>query len=88
MSFSIIPVNEALFPSPKEETILNSIAQNIELEHHTNIDEFSRRLLFRKSKAEPGVVKPQCNQNLALKDLYSIQALLSSVTIRKTFDLD
>ncbi len=38
-------VNEALFLSDKEETILNSIVKNIEQEYHTNLDKFSQNII-------------------------------------------
>lgn len=39
-------VNEALFLSDKEETIVNQIAQNIELECNANIDKFSQDIII------------------------------------------
>jgi len=39
-------VYEALYLSDKEETMLTSIAQNIELEYHANIDRFSQSVII------------------------------------------
>ena len=39
-------VNEALFLSKKEETIMYSITQNIQQEYHSNIDEFSQQIII------------------------------------------
>lgn len=39
-------VNEALYLSDKEETMLNTIAQNIEQEYHANIDRFSQNVII------------------------------------------
>ncbi|MCW3466129.1 helix-turn-helix domain-containing protein [Chitinophaga nivalis] len=39
-------VNEALFLSDKEETIINSIIQNIQQEYHANIDNFSQQIII------------------------------------------
>ena len=39
-------VNEALFLSEKEESILNSIIQNIQQEYHANIDRFSQNIII------------------------------------------
>lgn len=38
-------VNEALFLSEKEETILEGIVRNIEQEYHSNIDAFSQQII-------------------------------------------
>ena len=38
-------VNEALFLSEKEETILNNIVENIKQEYHSNIDKFSKQII-------------------------------------------
>jgi AraC family transcriptional regulator, transcriptional activator of pobA len=39
-------VNEALFLSDKEEIVLNSIADNIRNEYHSNIDKFSQNIII------------------------------------------
>ena len=39
-------VNEALFLSAKEETILNNIIQNVRQEYHSNIDPYSQRIII------------------------------------------
>ena len=39
-------VNEALFLSDKEETVLNVIAGNIRNEYHSNIDQFSQSIII------------------------------------------
>jgi len=39
-------VNEALFLSDTEESILNGIIQNIRQEHHSNIDKFSQDIII------------------------------------------
>ncbi len=39
-------VNEALFLSQKEETIINNIVQNIQQEYHSNIDKFSQYIII------------------------------------------
>jgi AraC family transcriptional regulator, transcriptional activator of pobA len=39
-------VNEALFLSEKEETIIRGILQNIEQEYHANIDQFSQNIII------------------------------------------
>ncbi|MBS1600576.1 MAG: helix-turn-helix transcriptional regulator [Bacteroidetes bacterium] len=39
-------VNEALFLSDKEETIINGIIQNIQQEYHSNIDKFSQSVII------------------------------------------
>jgi len=39
-------VNEALFLSEKEETILNNIIENIRQEYHSNIDKFSQNIII------------------------------------------
>jgi len=39
-------VNEALFLSEKEETILNNIVENIKQEYHSNIDKFSKQIII------------------------------------------
>lgn len=39
-------VNEALFLSEKEETIINNIIQNIKQEYHSNIDKFSKHIII------------------------------------------
>nr|MCU0337128.1 helix-turn-helix transcriptional regulator [Sediminibacterium sp.] len=39
-------VNEALFLSDKEEIVLNSIAENIQHEYHSNIDQFSQSIII------------------------------------------
>jgi len=39
-------VNEALHLSPKEEKLLESIVENIELEYHNNQDEFSKDIII------------------------------------------
>ncbi|WP_118952085.1 helix-turn-helix domain-containing protein [Taibaiella helva] len=39
-------VNEALFLSDKEETIINSIIDNLKTEYHNNIDRFSQDILI------------------------------------------
>lgn len=39
-------VNEALFLSEKEESIINSIIRNIEQEYHANIDKFSQGIII------------------------------------------
>ncbi|WP_422082143.1 helix-turn-helix domain-containing protein [Ulvibacterium sp.] len=38
-------VNEALFLSPKEESTINSIVQNIQQEYQTGIDKFSKQII-------------------------------------------
>ncbi|MBT1686965.1 helix-turn-helix domain-containing protein [Dawidia soli] len=38
-------VNEALFVSEKEETMIHQIIQNIRLEYHSNIDKFSKQII-------------------------------------------
>ena len=38
--------NEALFLSEKEENIITGIAQNIEQEYHSNIDNFSKQIII------------------------------------------
>jgi AraC-like DNA-binding protein len=44
--FFAYSVFEALFLSDKEETMLTSIAQQIELEYHANIDRFSQSVII------------------------------------------
>lgn len=39
-------VNEALFLSGKEETIINEIMERVEQEYHSNIDKFSRQIII------------------------------------------
>ncbi|NOT77191.1 MAG: helix-turn-helix transcriptional regulator [Cyclobacteriaceae bacterium] len=39
-------LNEALFVSPKEETILLTVIQNIRQEYHANIDKFSQNIII------------------------------------------
>lgn len=39
-------VNEALFLSEKEETIINDIARNIQNEYHANMDKFSQDIII------------------------------------------
>jgi AraC-like DNA-binding protein len=39
-------VNEALFLSEKEESIINNIIQNIRQEYHSNIDNFSQQIII------------------------------------------
>lgn len=39
-------VNEALFLSPKEESIINGVIQNIQQEYHSNIDKFSQDIIL------------------------------------------
>jgi len=39
-------VNEALFLSEKEEAVINSIIQLIQLEYHSNIDRFSQQIII------------------------------------------
>lgn len=39
-------VNEALFLSEKEESILNNIVENIKQEYHSNIDKFSQDIII------------------------------------------
>jgi AraC-like DNA-binding protein len=39
-------VNEALFLSDKEETIINNVVQNIKREYHSNIDKFSQNIII------------------------------------------
>ena len=39
-------VNEALFLSEKEELSLNSIVENIMIEYHSNIDQFSQNIII------------------------------------------
>ena len=39
-------VNEALFLSEKEEALINGIVQNMELEYHANIDQFSQSVIL------------------------------------------
>jgi AraC family transcriptional activator of pobA len=39
-------VNEALFLSEKEETILNGIIEHIRQEYHSNIDKFSKQIII------------------------------------------
>ncbi|MUU78945.1 helix-turn-helix domain-containing protein [Winogradskyella endarachnes] len=39
-------VNEALHLSPREEKIIESIVQNIEIEYHNNQDEFSKEIII------------------------------------------
>jgi len=39
-------VNEALFLSDKEETVVTSIIQNIQQEYHSNIDKFSQDIII------------------------------------------
>lgn len=39
-------VNEALFLSPREEELINSIVANIRLEYHSNIDKFSQDVMI------------------------------------------
>tara|TARA_R110002020_G_scaffold201160_2_gene403698 strand:- start:370 stop:1287 length:918 start_codon:yes stop_codon:yes gene_type:complete len=39
-------VNEALFLSQKEETIINTIVENIKQEYHSNIDKFSKQIII------------------------------------------
>lgn len=39
-------VNEALFLSEKEETVLNNIIENIRQEYHSNIDKFSQNIII------------------------------------------
>jgi len=39
-------VNEALFLSDKEETIINNVVQNIKQEYHSNIDKFSQNIII------------------------------------------
>ena len=44
--FFYYSVNEALFLSEKEETILNNIIENIGQEYHSNIDKFSQNIII------------------------------------------
>ena len=39
-------VNEALFLSDREETILNNVIENIKQEYHSNIDKFSQDIII------------------------------------------
>jgi len=39
-------INEALFLSEKEETIVNNIVDNIKQEYHSNIDKFSKSIMI------------------------------------------
>jgi AraC-like DNA-binding protein len=39
-------VNEALFLSDKEESIINNVVQNIKQEYHSNIDKFSQNIII------------------------------------------
>jgi len=39
-------VHEALFLSPKEETTMNGIIENIQTEYHSNIDKFSKQIII------------------------------------------
>lgn len=39
-------VNEALFLSEKEQTLINGIFDNIRLEYHSNIDKFSKQIMI------------------------------------------
>ncbi|MCS3797196.1 helix-turn-helix domain-containing protein [Niastella sp. OAS944] len=39
-------VNEALFLSDKEESIINNVVQNIKREYHSNIDKFSQNIII------------------------------------------
>ncbi|MEY8759684.1 helix-turn-helix domain-containing protein [Chryseobacterium tongliaoense] len=39
-------VNEALFLSEKEETLIHAIVQNIQQEYHSNIDQFSQNIII------------------------------------------
>lgn len=39
-------VNEALFLSDKEESIIDSVVQNIKQEYHSNIDKFSQNIII------------------------------------------
>ncbi len=39
-------VNEALFLSEKEESVINSIIQNVQQEYHSNIDKFSQDIII------------------------------------------
>jgi AraC family transcriptional regulator, transcriptional activator of pobA len=39
-------VNEALWLSTKEETIINNLIQNIQQEYHSNIDKFSKQIII------------------------------------------
>lgn len=39
-------VHEALFLSEKEESIINNVIQNIQMEYHNNIDKFSQHIIL------------------------------------------
>jgi AraC-like DNA-binding protein len=39
-------INEALFLSEKEESIINNTIQNIQQEYHSNIDKFSQQIII------------------------------------------
>jgi len=39
-------VNEALFLSEKEETIIDNIIRNVQQEYHSNIDKFSKQIII------------------------------------------
>ena len=45
-SFFSYSVNEALHLSPKEEKLIESIVENIEIEYHNNQDEFSKDIII------------------------------------------
>lgn len=45
-SFFSYTVNEALHLSPKEERLIGSILDNIEMEYHNNPDEFSKEIIL------------------------------------------
>ena len=44
-------VNEALFLSDKEESIINNVVQNIKQEYHSNIDKFSQNIIISNIEA-------------------------------------
>lgn len=68
-------VNEALFISEKEETLINQIIQNIRHEHHSNIDKFSKQIIISQIETLLGYAERFYNRQFITREKSNHQIL-------------
>lgn len=69
-------VNEALFVSEKEETMINPIIQNIQVEYHANIDKFSKRIIVSQIETLLSYAERFYNRQFITRDKSNHQVLI------------
>ncbi len=68
-------VNEALFISEKEESIINQIIQNVQVEYRSNIDKFSKQIIISQIETLLGYAERFYNRQFITRDKSNHQIL-------------